>query len=90
MSTLKEKLTIEAGLTDVQADKTIEVLNSYLKEKTPSVFHGRVDDMIAGKTLENSFRDELDELGKQVKDRAGDLASDLKTAFEKAFKGKEK
>lgn len=90
MSTLKEKLTAEGGLTEAQADKTIEIVNAYLKEKTPAVFHGRVDDMMAGKTLENSFRDELEELGKQVKDRAGDLASDLKTAFEKAFKSKEK
>jgi hypothetical protein len=90
MSTLKEKLISEGGLTDAQADKTIELLTYYLKEKTPSVFHDRIDDMIAGQTLESSFREELNEIGKNVKERAGDLATDLKTAFEKAFKSKEK
>jgi hypothetical protein len=90
MSTLKEKLISEGGLTDAQADKTIELLTYYLKEKTPSVFHVRIDDMIAGQTLESSFREELNEIGKNVKERAGDLATDLKTAFEKAFKSKEK
>jgi len=45
--------------------------------------------MVAGKTLENSFMDELDEIGKNVRERANDPATDLKSAFDKAFKNKE-
>ena len=90
MSTLKERLTGLVGLTDTQADQTIQQLTSYLKEKTPAVFHSRIDDMMAGKTLENSFREELEDISRQIRERAGDLATDLKSVFEKNFKKKEK
>jgi hypothetical protein len=86
---LKERLVSSTVLTEEQASKITGEITSYFKEKSPSVFHKRIDDMVAGKTLENSFMDELDEIGKNVRERANDPATDLKSAFDKAFKNKE-
>lgn len=88
MEELMKKLESEAGLTPDQAKKSLTLISAYLKERTPGVFHSRLDQLFEGKTLEDSFRDDLNTFGKTVREKADDLADDLKTAFEKAFKSK--
>jgi hypothetical protein len=88
MEELRNKIMMETGLNAGQADHVLAIVSAYMKERTPPIIHNRLDQILSGKKLEDSFRDDLDAFGKTVRERADELAGDLKTAFDKAFKGR--
>jgi hypothetical protein len=83
------KLVMEkAGLTEEQASASVETVTNYIKDRVPQMVHGQLDKIIAGMSLEESIRNQVDDLGSEVKERTEGLARDLKNAFEGAFKSK--
>jgi len=50
--------------------------------------HHQLDKIFAGMSLEASIRNQVEDLGSDVKERTEGLARDLKHAFEGAFKSK--
>lgn len=51
MQDLVEQLKKEAGLTDSQAVKAIEVMKGFIHDKVPPMFSGFVDKFFAKNTL---------------------------------------
>lgn len=88
MEELKKIITEKTGITDAQAEETVKIVSGYLKDRLPSVIHTQMDKILAGQSLEESIRDQMEELGNEVRKRTESLASDLKTAFEGAFSSK--
>jgi hypothetical protein len=88
MEELKNLIKEKTGITDAQAGQAVEIMATYVKERVPGLIHGQLDKIFAGKHLEDSFRDQVNELGNEVKERTEGLAKDLKEAFDGAFKTK--
>ena len=88
MDELKKQVMEKAGVTEEQATASIETITRYIKDRVPPVIHNQLDKIVAGKSLEESIRNQVDELGSEVKERTEGLARDLKQAFEGAFRSK--
>ena len=83
------KLVMEkSGITEAQASTSVETVTKYIKDRVPQMIHSQLDKIIAGMSLEESIRNQVDDLGSEVKERTEGLARDLKNAFEGAFKSK--
>ena len=78
----------KAGLTEEQAKIAVETTVSYLKDRIPQIIHQQFDKIVAGQSLEQSIKSQVNELGGEVRERTEGLAKDLKTAFEGAFGSK--
>ena len=90
MEALKKIISEQIGITDEQSLKAIEVMSAYIKERTPKVTHSQFDKILAGHSLEDSIKKDIDDFGNIIKDKADGLADDLRTAFENAFRDKKK
>jgi hypothetical protein len=55
MNELVELLKTKAGLTDEQAQKTVEVMKEYIQGKVPPMFSGFVDSFFAGGKSDSDF-----------------------------------
>ena len=88
MDELKKQLIDKTGITEGQATDAVQIVSSFLKERLPAVMHTQLDKVLAGQKLEESIRQQLEDLGNEVKVRTEGLAKDLKTAFEGAFSNK--
>lgn len=88
MEDLKKLVSEKAGITEGQATIATEVILQYVKDRLPTIVHNQMDKIFAGQSLEESIRNQVEELGSEVKDRTEGLAKDLKSAFESAFKSK--
>jgi len=86
MDELKKKVAAEVGITDAQADASIGIIVKYIKDRVPGIVHNQLDKIVAGMSLEDSIRNQVEDLGGEVRDRAEGLANDLRNAFEGAFK----
>ena len=83
------KLVMEkSGITEAQASTSVETVTKYIKDRVPQMIHSQLDKIIAGMSLEESIRNQVDDLGSEVKERTEGLARDFKNAFEGAFKSK--
>ena len=49
MEDLIKKLTESAGINEAQAEKAIETVVNFIKEKLPPMMHGVVDNFISSK-----------------------------------------
>lgn len=88
MEELKNLVKEKAGVTDEQANLAIGAIISFVKDRTPGVIHSQLDKIFEGQSLEDSIKQQVGDLGSEVKNRAEGLAKDLKTAFEGAFGSK--
>jgi hypothetical protein len=88
MEELKNLVKEKAGVNDEQANLAINTVITYLKERTPGVIHSQLDKIFEGQSLEDSIKQQVGDLGSEVKTRAEGLAKDLKTAFDGAFSSK--
>lgn len=78
----------KSGITEEQASSSVETVTKYIKDRVPQIIHSQLDKIIAGMSLEESIRNQVDDLGSEVKERTEGLAKDLKNAFEGAFRSK--
>lgn len=88
MQDLINKVMSEAGLTESQAKKAIEATSGYIKERLPSILRNQIDPILNGKTWDDSIRNQANEFGEEMRNKADSLAGDIREAFEKAFKKK--
>ena len=88
MEELKKLITGKAGITEAQAGIAIEEVEQYVKQRLPKIAHASFEGAIKGIDFEDSVKNQVAELGKDVKVKAEGLAEDLKSAFENAFKSK--
>lgn len=54
MQELIERLKSEAGLTDEQANQSLQVIINFIKEKFP-MFEGAIGSLLAGGAKDNDF-----------------------------------
>jgi hypothetical protein len=90
MENLIKKVSEDAGITETQASVAVETMAKFVKDRVPPIIHKQLDKIFAGYSLEESIRNQVGELGGDMRDKAGELAKDLKTAFENAFKSTKK
>ena len=88
MEDLKKLVVEKAAITEAQASIAIETTVKYIKDRIPSIVHQQFDKIVAGQSLEESIKSQVNELGGEVRERTESLAKDLKTAFEDAFRSK--
>ena len=88
MEELKKLIIEKTGITDAQAEESVKIVSSYVKDRVPGVMHSQLDKIFAGNSLEDSIRQQVEEIGNELKSRTEGLAKDLKTAFEGAFASK--
>ena len=86
MHELKKLIIEKTGITEEQEAKSVEIIAAYVKQRGAGLVHNQLDKIFAGMSVEDSIRDQVGELGNEVKERTEGLARDLKTAFEGAFK----
>jgi hypothetical protein len=64
MDKLVELVKDKAGISQEQAQKAVETVTSFLKEKLPSSMSGQLDSFIGGNGSDNSSGDSLkDKMG---------------------------
>ncbi len=88
MEELRKKVADSAGITEEQSAIAAETVIRYLKDRVPPIIHSQLDKIFNGYTLEDSVRNQVGDLGNEVKERTEGLARDLKQAFEGAFRSK--
>lgn len=95
MQELINKIVAETGLTPEQAEKAAKSVNSYIKTKTPHVFHDQLDVIMNGGTLSdgmrkrmNDLRDDIEDAAKNIGQKASELADDVGKKFNEMFNGK--
>jgi len=88
MQELINKVISEAGLTESQAKKAIECTSDYIKDRLPSILRNQIDPILNGKTWDDSIRNQANEFGEDMRNKADSLAGDIRDAFEKAFRKK--
>jgi hypothetical protein len=88
MEDLKNKLVEGAVVTSEQAEKAIEIISEYIKKRVPPVVHGQLDKILQGHSLEENIKNQLGDIGNDIKTKAEGLAKDLQNSFEKAFGNK--
>ncbi|MBL0342604.1 MAG: hypothetical protein IPP71_17930 [Bacteroidetes bacterium] len=59
-----------------------------MKARVPGVMHAQLDKIFAGNSLEESIRQQVEDIGSELKNKTEGLAKDLKNAFEGAFSSK--
>ena len=62
MKELIEKIAAEAGITTEQAEKAAASVSTYLKTKTPHVFHDQLDVMMNGGTMSDAMKKKMGDL----------------------------
>ncbi|MEP7263810.1 MAG: hypothetical protein ABI772_04905 [Bacteroidota bacterium] len=92
MKELIEKVSTEAGITPEQAQKAVESVAAYLKNKTPHVFHEQLDVIINGGTLSdgmkkkmNDLKDDFSDAARNFGQKAEELASDMGKKINEVF-----
>ena len=95
MQELINKIVAETGLTPEQAEKAAISVSSYIKNKTPHVFHDQLDVIMNGGTLSDGVRKRLSDLRDDIEDaaknfgqKATDLANDVGKKFGEVFNKK--
>lgn len=88
MEDLRKKVAVASGVTEEQAAIAAETVIRYLKDRVPPIVHSQLDKIFNGSTLEDSIRNQVEDLGSEVKERTEGLGRDLKQAFEGAFRSK--
>lgn len=88
MEELKNLVKEKAGISDSQSAIAVETVMTYLKDRLPRVVHQQLDKIAAGQSLEESLRNQVEDLGSEVRERTEGLAKDLKDAFDGAFRSK--
>ena len=74
MSKLTEQLVQDAGLSNDQATKAVEVITSYLKSKFPKALHDEVDTVMKDGNFGDAFKSNLKDLGGKAEDTAKEVA----------------
>lgn len=82
MQELINKVAANAGISNEQAQKSIETVSAYIKEKLPPVMHTQIDTIVGGGTLTDAFKKQMNEFA----DRADDVMKDFRNSAEEFTK----
>ena len=74
MTKIAEQLVQEAGLTNEQATKSVEVLISFLKAKFPKALHEEIESIMNDGNFGDAFKGNLKGLGDKAEETAKDVA----------------
>lgn len=88
MDELKKLVMESANVSEEQAATSIATIQKYIKDRVPHLVHHQLDKIFAGMSLEASIKNQVEDLGSEVKERTEGLARDLKQAFVGAFKSR--
>lgn len=89
-------VAFETGLDDEKAEKAIEVVESYLKERFPVMLHTTLEKAIDGQNVEDSVkeqivqstaytREKISEFAHEAGEKIDELSKELKSKFEDFF-----
>ena len=65
----------EAGLSNEQSAKTVDVITTYLKSKFPKALHDEVDTVLKDGNFGDAFKGNLKDLGGKAEDAAKEVAN---------------
>lgn len=85
MKELIEKVSAEAGVTPEQAQKAIESVSAYMKNKTPHVFHEQLDVIINGGTLSDAMKKKMSDLKDDISDAARNIGQKAEELINDVF-----
>lgn len=85
MDELIQKVMQSAGISEDQAQKSVNTVAEYLKGKMPRSFHPQIDNMLRGGKLSEGIREQLIESASEVKEKTEDALRDLANKTEKAI-----
>jgi hypothetical protein len=92
MKELIEKIAAEAGITAEQAQKAATSVSTYLKTKTPHVFHDQLDVIMNGGTMSDGMKkkmgdlkDDLEDAARNFGQKAEELATDVGKKITEVF-----
>ncbi len=88
MDELRKQVMEKAGITEEQATAAIDTVSTFIKQRVPNIIHQQLDKIIAGQSLEESIKNQVEELGTEVRERTEGFAKELKSAIEGAFRSK--
>ena len=86
MQELINKITQATGMSDEEARKSIEIVSSYLKDKTPKPFHAQIDNMINGGKLSEGIKEQLMDTAVHVKEKTEDILKEAADKMEELAK----
>lgn len=100
MKDLINKVMTEAGVTEEQAQKSIESVSGYLKAKMPEAFGEQIDHLINGGSLSEGVKqslkqtaleakDKMEEVFKDVSDKTSEAVENIREKIDDFFKKKE-
>lgn len=100
MKDLINKVMTEAGVTEEQAQKSIESVSGYLKSKMPEAFGEQIDHLINGGSLSEGVKqslkqtaleakDKMEEVFKDVSDKTSEAVENIREKIDDFFKKKE-
>jgi len=85
MKNLKETIIQDSGLSEDQAEATVNIVRNYFKSRLPGYFDSVVDRIIEGESLEEQFRNRSRDITETARLKAESLANDMREAFKRAF-----
>ena len=99
MTDLIQKIMQETGLDEATARKTVDITGSYLKKRMPEVLADRMDDLLKGESLGDSFkekarqtatvtRDQLEEAFKDMSEKTSEAVDQIKDRMDRLFEKK--
>ena len=88
MDELNKQVMEQAGISEQQAAAAIDAVSKFIKQRIPNITHQQLDKILAGQSLEESIRKQVEVIGSEVRERTEIFAKDIKNAFEDAFRSK--
>jgi polyhydroxyalkanoate synthesis regulator phasin len=85
MDDLVKQLKDKAGLTDEQAQKSMQVLVEYVQSKLPPFMHGMIDNFISSNTGYDDLVDKAEGMADKAKDKMSDWANKAEDAAKDAI-----
>ncbi len=94
-------IAFETGIDDDKAEKAIEVMESYLRERFPSIMHKTLEKAFEGQHVEDTLKEQFAQSTEETKDKIAEFAKEagkkmevfsmeLKHKFDEFFQKKEK
>ncbi len=85
MEKLINELINKAGLTEEQANKAVETVSGFLKDRVPSGFRTQIDNLLKGEKLSDSVKESLMDSAVNAKEKIEDVMKDVGDVTEDAI-----
>lgn len=93
-------IAFETGIDDEKAEKAVEVVESFLKERFPAIMHQPLEKAFEGQHVEESLKEQFAQGAEETKEKITEFAreaskkmevfsSELKHKFDEFFSKKE-